>query len=218
MPIDTVQISDASEYLEVTLTDGRQGRVPATVLVNPTTGLPYAATGGGGGGGGDASAANQTTQITAANLTNTRVGDLTEAAPGTDTASSGVNGRLQRIAQRLTSLIGLLPASLGAKAPSASLSIVQAVTTPTNIGGSLTTGGSAQNAAAANAARTGWWIQNLHPSSDLWVSTLATAVQSQPSIRIRPGELYEAPPWAVGTGAISVIGPTTGQTWSGREA
>lgn len=32
-------------------------------------------------------------------------GALTETAPATDTASSGLNGRLQRIAQRLTSLI-----------------------------------------------------------------------------------------------------------------
>ena len=37
-----------------------------------------------------------------------RTGSLTEAAPGTDTASSGINGRLQRIAQRLTSLITAL--------------------------------------------------------------------------------------------------------------
>jgi hypothetical protein len=43
----------------------------------------------------------------------TKVGSLTEAAPASDTASSGVNGRLQRIAQRLTSLIALLPTSLG---------------------------------------------------------------------------------------------------------
>lgn len=32
------------------------------------------------------------------------VGSLTEAAPGTDTASSGLNGRLQRVAQNLTTL------------------------------------------------------------------------------------------------------------------
>ena len=44
----------------------------------------------------------------------TKTGGLTEAAPGTDTASSGLNGRLQRIAQRLTSLIALLPTALGA--------------------------------------------------------------------------------------------------------
>jgi hypothetical protein len=40
------------------------------------------------------------------------VGSVTETAPATDTASSGLNGRLQRIAQRLTSLIALVPAAL----------------------------------------------------------------------------------------------------------
>jgi len=43
----------------------------------------------------------------------TKVGSLTETAPTTDTASSGLNGRLQRIAQRITSLIALLPTALG---------------------------------------------------------------------------------------------------------
>lgn len=43
----------------------------------------------------------ETTQVTQ----NTLIGDLTEPAPATDTASSGLNGRLQRIAQRITSLI-----------------------------------------------------------------------------------------------------------------
>lgn len=71
-------------------------------------------TGGGGGGGGDASATNQ---VTLNNLT----GSVTETAPATDTASSGLNGRLQRLAQRLTSLIALFPASLGQKARAASL-------------------------------------------------------------------------------------------------
>lgn len=42
----------------------------------------------------------------------TKTGSLTEAAPATDTASSGLNGRLQRIAQRITSLIALVPAAL----------------------------------------------------------------------------------------------------------
>lgn len=46
----------------------------------------------GGGGGGDASAANQATQITAANLTNTRLGDTASPAAGT------VNARLATIA------------------------------------------------------------------------------------------------------------------------
>lgn len=37
------------------------------------------------------------------------IGSVTETAPATDTASSGLNGRLQRIAQRITSLIALIP-------------------------------------------------------------------------------------------------------------
>lgn len=53
-----------------------------------------------------------------------RLGALTETAPGTDTASSGLNGRLQRIAQRITSLIGLFPASIGQKAKSAAFPVV----------------------------------------------------------------------------------------------
>lgn len=38
---------------------------------------------------------------------NTLIGAVTETAPASDTASSGLNGRLQRIAQRLTSFIAL---------------------------------------------------------------------------------------------------------------
>lgn len=39
---------------------------------------------------------------------NTLIGAVTETAPGTDTSSSGLNGRLQRIAQRISSMITTL--------------------------------------------------------------------------------------------------------------
>jgi hypothetical protein len=42
----------------------------------------------------------------------TQVGAVNEGAPASDTAASGLNGRLQRIAQRITSLIALVPAAL----------------------------------------------------------------------------------------------------------
>lgn len=42
---------------------GTETDAVGVVLIDPTTGEPYAASGGGGGGAGDASAANQTTQI-----------------------------------------------------------------------------------------------------------------------------------------------------------
>ena len=54
------------------------------------------------------------------------LGIVTETAPGSDTASSGLNGRLQRVAQRLTSLIGLLPTALGQGTMSQSLKVVVA--------------------------------------------------------------------------------------------
>jgi hypothetical protein len=43
---------------------------------------------------------------------NVLIGAVTETAPANDTASSGLNGRLQRVAQRITSLIALVPAAL----------------------------------------------------------------------------------------------------------
>ena len=59
-------------------------------------------------GAGDATAANQTTEIALLADIKSFTGGLTETAPATDTASSGLNGRLQRIAQRITSLITAL--------------------------------------------------------------------------------------------------------------
>jgi hypothetical protein len=56
----------------------------------------------------------------------TKVGSLTEASPASDTASSGLNGRLQRIAQLITTLIGRYPASVGQKTMAGSFPVVVA--------------------------------------------------------------------------------------------
>jgi hypothetical protein len=53
-------------------------------------------------------------------------GAVNETAPASDTADSGLNGRLQRIAQRITALIALLPAALGQTTKAASLSVALA--------------------------------------------------------------------------------------------
>ena len=91
---------------EVVLKDGANSKsVQAVILVSPTDGLPYAASGGGGGGAGDASAANQV-------ITNTSLGATNEAAAGTDTATSGLSGLVKRLLQRVTTLIGLYPSAL----------------------------------------------------------------------------------------------------------
>jgi hypothetical protein len=86
-----------------------------------------------------------------------QVGSLTETAPATDTASSGLNGRLQRIAQRITSLIALVPASLGQKTMANSFAVTLAsdqTTFPTSPGASAATGGIASTSRIVSAAGT----------------------------------------------------------------
>lgn len=58
------------------------------------------------------------------------LGAVGETAPASDTASSGHNGRLQRIAQRLTSVIALLPTAIGPQAKAASLAVTTATDDP----------------------------------------------------------------------------------------
>lgn len=66
------------------------------------------------------------------------VGATNETAPGSDTAPAGQNGRLQRIAQRLSSLIALLPSALGQAAMSASSPVTMASDqTPVPVGSSI---------------------------------------------------------------------------------
>lgn len=70
--------------------------------------------------------ATQTTQLTAINANTddleTRLGPVTETAPGSDTASSGLNGRLQRLSQRLTSILAQLDVPMSTRATESTLS------------------------------------------------------------------------------------------------
>ena len=91
-----------------------------------------------------------TSQETILSNIDTDLGTTSETAPASDTATSGLNGRLQRVAQRLTSLIALLPASLGNKTSANSFSVTQSVENST---GNITTQNLVPNGAAtANSA------------------------------------------------------------------
>lgn len=105
--------SAANQTTEITKLTSIDGKVPAlgqalaaasVPVVLPATQIttltpPAAITG-------FATSANQTTELT-------DLGGVTETAPGSDTASSGLNGRLQRIAQRLTTIIAGIPLLAG---------------------------------------------------------------------------------------------------------
>lgn len=133
---------------------------------------------------------------------NTLIGAVTESAPASDTASSGLNGRLQRIAQRLTSVIALLPAALGQGTMAQSLRVVLPsdqssvpVTPSTATAISLThTTATATNATAAilasNGSRKYALIIN-DGSVDVYLKVNASAVANQGIRLLANGGSYE---------------------------
>ena len=89
----------------------------------------------------------------------------------------------------------------------------------TNRSGTITTGGTAQTAIAANTSRK--YVLILNPDTateDLWFSFDATAVAAAPSIYLHPGDAFEAGPGEfVPTGALSIIAATTAHAFTAKE-
>ena len=89
------------------------------------------------------------------------------------------------------------------------------VRTSTDKSGTVTSGGTAQNAIAANAQRKGWMLTNL--SSDiLYVRDDGTAASATTGVPVYPGQTVNDGGQA-STSAISVLGATTGDVWSAKE-
>ncbi len=104
-----------------------------------------------------------------------------------------------------------------AGATGAGLPVTGARSAATERGGTVTSGGASQAVAAANAARTGFWFQNLS-SGDLWLRFSASAAAAtQPSLRIPAGAYYEMPATGIQVTAINVFGATTGQAFAAAE-
>lgn len=140
----------------------------------------------------------------------TVLGSVTETAPATDTASSGLNGRLQRIAQRLTSLIALLPASLGQKVKAASLPVVIASDQDTLVvsaSGTFTTketrastctvtsvndSNTNQTLLSSNSNRLGYSVYN-DSTEILYLKNGTTATSTDFTISIAPKGYWECP-------------------------
>ena len=140
--------------------------------------------------------AKQDVQITA-------IGIVTETAPATDTASSGLNGRLQRIAQRITSLIALFPASIGQKTAAGSLSVVLSSdvnTVTANAGTNLNTSALALEATqTANGVLIGA-VNETAPASDTASSGLNGRLQR---IAQRLTSMIALLPAALGQGTMA---------------
>ena len=112
-------------------------------------------------GSNDGGASAVTATLSTADIA--RVGIITETAPASDTASSGLNGRLQRIAQRLTTIYAYFTSGV--------------------IGGGITytdktitsATGSSQVLAVSNASRKSLFIKNGASNTGLRYATAGTA-------------------------------------------
>ena len=89
--------------------------------------------------------------------------------------------------------------------------------TITVVNSSITTGGTAQNAIAANSARLACMVQNTHATAILTVNEGGTA-SATAGILLNPGVGYEYPVGSMPVGAISVWSSTTGATYTVRHA
>lgn len=124
-----------------------------------------------------------------------QIGTLTETAPGSDTASSGLNGRLQRIAQRLTSLLAVVPASLGQKTMAGSLAVTLASDQP------------------AQAVTGTFWQATQPVSGTFWQATQpvsgTVAVSGTPAVTqsgtwtVQPGNTANTTAWKVDGSAVT---------------
>lgn len=82
----------------------------------------------------------------------------------------------------------------------------------------ITTGGTAQVAMAANTSRKAWFFQNIG-SVDLWISFVETAQADNPgSVKVAPGASAFSSGGFVSAQALSVVGATTGQKFTLWEA
>lgn len=90
----------------------------------------------------------------------------------------------------------------------------EAATAPTDRSGTITSGGTAQQAMAANTTRVEAWVYNVDASEDLWLSFTGTAViNGAGSIKLSPGRGWSGKV----TSAVSVIATTLGHKFTAGE-
>lgn len=84
--------------------------------------------------------------------------------------------------------------------------------------GTITQGGTAQPQVPPNANRNYLLIQNNHATADLWVQFGMAATTSWPSVRLPAGSILTFEGSYMPIEDISLIGGTTGQSFTIKEA
>lgn len=120
-----VTIVSAGQGLQVADDHGNSRSVPGVVLIDPTTGNPYAASGGSVGGG--SSNTTETTQLAvkaAVEAINTDLGAPNDVAAASDAGTFSITALIKRGLERWTTLLGRLPTALGVKTSANSFPVV----------------------------------------------------------------------------------------------
>jgi len=99
--------------------------------------------------------------------------------------------------------------------PGVVFSTEQAAGTRTDRSGTITAGGTAQSLMVARAGRFGYQIINT--SSEVFYVNDLGATATTSSRPVQPGATYESPPNDRPIAAISILGATTGQSFSAYE-
>ena len=89
--------------------------------------------------------------------------------------------------------------------------------TPTDRAGTITTGGTAQTAIAANASRKGWCIQNPPGATESLQVRSGAAATATTGVTVPAGQQACNPPGIVDVGIVSVFAATTNHKWQGTE-
>lgn len=131
------------------------------------------------------------------------LGAVTETAPATDTASSGLNGRLQRIAQRLTSLVtGIGTLAYGAGTAAGALRVTIASDAPGVADG---TAGEYETVAASQSTQT---MGATGALGDYLEAVLIVPTTLNPgAVAIKDGADGAITIFAGGTGSITDLAP-----------
>src|SRR5690349_13692363 len=87
----------------------------------------------------------------------------------------------------------------------------------TDKGGTVTTGGVAQNAVAANQYRQIWCIQNAPAETEVLMVRLGGTASATAGTALSPGQQACSYPGYVDRSAVSVYAATTGHRWFGFE-
>ena len=119
--------------------------------------------------------------------------------------------------QRVKIALGDINADDGDLSRTNALPVSIAVTALQNRSGTIALANTSQVFAATNLTRKGFWIKNNSTTHPLYINELGTAAADLNSLKIDPLALYESPLTGVSTGAIGILGPSTGQTFTARE-